>query len=44
MKTFDVRQLDEKDDEIADTLISLGISRNEARMLTYLQNLGEATS
>ncbi len=44
MKTIDVRQLDEKDEEIADALISLEISRNEARMLTYLQNLGEATS
>ena len=44
MKIIDVRQLDEKDDEIADTLISLGISRNEARMLTYLQNVDEATS
>jgi predicted transcriptional regulator len=44
MKTIDVRQLDEKDEEIADALISLGMSRNEARMLTYLQNLSEATS
>ena len=44
MKTIDVRQLDEKDEEIADALISLGMSRNEARTLTYLQNLGKATS
>ena len=44
MKTLDVKQLDEKDEEIADTFISLGMSRHAARMLTYLQNLGEATS
>jgi predicted transcriptional regulator len=44
MKTIVVRQLDEKDEEIADALISLGMSRNEARMLTYLQNVDEATS
>ena len=44
MKTIDVRQLDEKDEEIADALISLGMKRPVARTLTYLQNLGEATS
>jgi predicted transcriptional regulator len=44
MKTIDVRQLDEKDEEIADALISLGMKRPAARTLTYLQNLGEATS
>ncbi len=44
MKTIDVRQLDEKDEEIADTLISLGMSRHAARTLTYLRNVDEATS
>jgi predicted transcriptional regulator len=44
MKTIDVRMLDEKDEEIADALKSLGISRNEAKTLTYLQNVDEATS
>jgi predicted transcriptional regulator len=44
MKTIDVRQLDEKDEEIADVLISLGMSRHAARTLTYLQNVDEATS
>jgi predicted transcriptional regulator len=44
MKTLDVRQLDEKDEEIADVLISLGMSRHAARTLTYLQNVDEATS
>jgi predicted transcriptional regulator len=44
MKTIDVRQLDEKDEEIADALISLGMSRPAARTLTYLQNVDETTS
>ncbi len=44
MKTVIVRQLDKKDEEIADALISLGISRNEARTLAYLLNVDEATS
>jgi predicted transcriptional regulator len=44
MKTIVVRQLDEKDEEIADALISLGMSRNEARTLTYLQNVDETSS
>ena len=44
MKTIIVRQLDEKDDEIADALISLGMSRYAARTLTYLQNVNEASS
>ncbi len=44
MKTIDVRQLDKKDEEIADTLISLGMSRPVARTLTYLLNIDEATS
>lgn len=44
MKTLNVKQLDEKDEEIADALISLGISRNVAMTLSYLQNTNAATS
>ncbi len=44
MKSLTIRQLDEKDEEIADALISLGISRNVARILSYLQNKNEVTS
>lgn len=33
-----------KDEEIADTLISLGMSRNAAMTLAYLQNMNTATS
>ncbi len=44
MKSLTIRQLDEKDEEIADDLISLGISRPIARILSYLKNVSEATS
>ncbi len=44
MKSLTIRQLDEKDEEIADALISLGISRTVARTLSYLQNVNETTS
>ncbi len=44
MKTVDVKQLDEKDDEIADALISLGISRPTARTLVYLQKADRTTA
>ncbi|MDP2767621.1 MAG: transcriptional regulator protein, partial [Candidatus Methanoperedens sp.] len=44
MKTFDVKQLDDKDEEIADALISLGMNRYVARTLAYLQQVNEATS
>ncbi len=44
MKAIDIRQLDENDEEIADALISLGMNRNVARTLAYLQNVDEATS
>lgn len=44
MKAFDVKQLDEKDEEVAVALISLGISRYVARTLSYLRNVEEATS
>ncbi len=39
-----IRQLDEKDEEIADALISLGMGRNIARTLSYLQKRNEVTS
>ncbi len=44
MKTSKIKQLDEKDEEIADALISLGMSRNAAMTLAYLQNTNAATS
>jgi predicted transcriptional regulator len=44
MKIFDVKQLDETDEEIAHNLISLGMSRNVARTLSYLKQVDEATS
>jgi predicted transcriptional regulator len=44
MKSLMIRQLDEKDEEIADALISLGIGRNVARILSYLQDVNKATS
>ncbi len=44
MKTFEVKQLDDKDEEIADVLISLGMSRPVSRTLSYLQNVAEATA
>ncbi len=44
MNYLTIRQLDEKDEEIADALISLGLSRTVARTLSYLQNVNETTS
>ncbi|MCE8425670.1 MAG: ArsR family transcriptional regulator [Candidatus Methanoperedens sp.] len=44
MKSFKIKQFDEKEEEIADALISLGLGRSVARTLAYLQNLDEATS
>jgi predicted transcriptional regulator len=44
MKSLTIRQLDEKDEEIADALISLGMSRNVARILSYLQSSKEVKS
>jgi predicted transcriptional regulator len=44
MNSITIRQLDEKDEKIADALISLGISRTVARALSYLQNVNETTS
>ncbi len=39
-----MKQLDEKDEEIADALISLGLGRNVAMTLAYMQNANSATS
>jgi predicted transcriptional regulator len=44
MKTINIKQLDEKDEEIADALISLGLGRNVAMTLAYMQNVNSATS
>ncbi len=44
MKTLKIDQFDEKDEEIADALISLGMSRNVAMALRYLQNKNAARS
>jgi predicted transcriptional regulator len=44
MKSFNIKQFDEKEEEIADALISLGISRNVAMMLANMQNTKSATS
>src|SRR5665811_1585852 len=44
MKILKMNQLDKKDEEIADALISLGMSRNVAMTLAYIQNTKSATS
>ncbi len=44
MKSLTIRQLDEKGEEIADALISLGMSRNVARILSHIQSSKEVTS
>ncbi len=44
MKTIDIEQMDAKDEEIAQALISLGMNRNVALALSYLQNMNSATS
>ena len=44
MKKLEIKQLDEKDEEIADALISLGMSKSIARTLAYLQHVNETTS
>ncbi len=44
MKALKMKQLDEKNEEIADALISLGLSRNAAMTLAYLQNTTVATA
>jgi predicted transcriptional regulator len=44
MKKLDIKQLDDKDEEIADALISLGLGRLVARTLAFLKSVNEATS
>jgi predicted transcriptional regulator len=44
MKTLSIKQLNKKDEEIADALIILGMSRNTATTLAYMQNTKSATS
>jgi predicted transcriptional regulator len=44
MKTLTIKQLDKKDEEIASTLISLGMSRPVARILSCLQDGNETTA
>jgi predicted transcriptional regulator len=44
MKTLKIDQFDDKDEEIAEALISLGMSRNVAMALSYLQNTNAARS
>jgi predicted transcriptional regulator len=44
MKKLNINQFDEKEEEIADALISLGLGRTVARTLAYLNNGEEATS
>ncbi len=44
MKTLNIKQLDEKDEEIADALISLGLGRNAALTLAYMRNTNSTTS
>ena len=44
MKKININQLDEKEEEIADALISLGLGRTVARTLAYLNNGNEVTS
>ncbi len=44
MKKLEIKQLNEKEEEIVDALISLGMSRPVARTLAYLQQVNEASS
>ncbi len=44
MKALEIKQLDEKNEEIADVLISLGMGRPIARVLSYLKNGNDVTS
>ncbi len=44
MKTITVKQLDKKNEEIAEALMSLGMSRPIARILSYLKLVDEATT
>jgi len=44
MKKLNINQFDEKEEEIADALISLGMTRTVAMTLAYMQNTKSATS
>jgi predicted transcriptional regulator len=44
MKKLNINQLDKKEEEMANVLISLGLGRTVARTLAYLNNGDEATS
>lgn len=44
MKKLEVKHFDEKDEEIVDALISLGMNKPVARVLTYIQQVNEITS
>ncbi len=44
MKKLQIKQLNEKEEEIVDALISLGMNRLVARVIAYLQQVNEATS
>jgi predicted transcriptional regulator len=44
MKKLDINQLDDSDEEMAEILISSGMSRPVARTLAYLQKVDTATS
>jgi len=44
MKKLNINQFDEKEEEIAEALISLGMTRTVAMTLAYMQNTKSATS
>ena len=44
MKKLNINQLNKKEEEISDVLISLGLGKTVARTLAYLNNREEATS
>jgi predicted transcriptional regulator len=44
MKTINMNQFDQKDEEIADALISLGMSRNASKALAFMHAANSATS
>ncbi len=44
MKAIKIKQFDEKEKKIAYAFISLGMNKNVAMALTYLQNMNAATS
>jgi predicted transcriptional regulator len=44
MKTLSIKHLDDKDEKIADALISLGMNRPVARTLVSLRNEDETTT